>query len=68
MPNQPRADNPNRFVRVEDTLWTDAKEAAAANGTTVSAVIRSSLEKYVKQHKRELAKAQQAAQTTPETW
>jgi predicted HicB family RNase H-like nuclease len=47
MPNQPRADNPARPVRVEDELWQAAKEAAAEDGTSVSAVIRDALERYV---------------------
>lgn len=50
MPNKPRADNPARPVRVEDELWDAAKEAASANGTTVSEVIRQALARYVKRH------------------
>lgn len=48
MPNKPRPDNPHRMVRVEDHLWEAAKAAAAANDTTVSAVIRAALDQYVK--------------------
>jgi predicted HicB family RNase H-like nuclease len=36
------------MVRVEDELWEAAKAAANADGTTVSAVIRDALRKYVK--------------------
>lgn len=47
MPNQPRANNRHRMVRVEDDLWEAAKTAAHENGTTVSAVIREALRQYV---------------------
>lgn len=50
MPNKPRPENRHRMVRVEDSLWNAAKAAAAANGTTVSAVIREALARYVKRH------------------
>lgn len=40
------------MVRVEDELWDAAKAAASANGTTVSAVIRDCLARYVKRSKR----------------
>lgn len=50
MPNKPRPDNPHRMVRVNDELWQAAKAASAANGTTVSAVIRSALTRYVARH------------------
>lgn len=48
MPNKPRPENRHRMVRVEDALWNAAREAAAANGTTVSEVIRDALRRYVK--------------------
>lgn len=51
MPNAPRPENRHRMVRVEDELWEAAKEAARANDTTVSAVIRHALSKYVKKHR-----------------
>lgn len=35
------------MVRVEDELWEAAKGKAAAEGTTVSAVIREALKGYV---------------------
>jgi antitoxin component of RelBE/YafQ-DinJ toxin-antitoxin module len=47
MPNQPRPDNPARAIRVEDELWHAAQAKAAEKGTTVSAVIRAALEKFV---------------------
>lgn len=52
MPNQPRPDNPARQVRVEDELWRASHEAAAANGETVSDVIRAALRRYVKRSER----------------
>ncbi len=48
MPNQPRPDNRARAVRVDDRLWVAAQRAAAKRGTTVSAIIRAALERYVK--------------------
>lgn len=48
MPNQPRATNPARAVRVEDELWEAAKAKAAERGESVSDVIRKALERYVK--------------------
>ena len=48
MPNQPRADNPARAVRVPDELWRAAKEKAAERGESVSDVIRKALERYAK--------------------
>lgn len=48
MPNQPRADNPARSIRVEDELWRAAQAKAAEKGTTVSAVIREALERLVR--------------------
>lgn len=49
MSNQPRADNPVRPVRVEDALWSAAKAKAHEEGTTVSAVVRAALERFVNQ-------------------
>lgn len=45
MPNQPAT--PARSVRVGDWLWEQAKKKAAAEGTTVSAVINWHLGQYV---------------------
>lgn len=47
MPNKPRPENPARPIRVEDDLWTAAREAAHLNGTTVSEVVREALRAYV---------------------
>lgn len=52
MPNKPRPENRHRMVRVEDLLWENAKAVAAANGTTVSAVIRECLTRYVNRSKK----------------
>lgn len=52
MPNKPRPENRHRMVRVEDELWEAAKEAARANDTTVSQVIRDALKRYVDRHRR----------------
>lgn len=48
MPDQPRTENPARAVRVEDELWRAAQTKAAEAGTTVSAVIREALERFVR--------------------
>lgn len=50
MPNKPKT--PLRAVRIDDGLWHDAKEATAHQGTTVSAVIRDSLRRYVNKHRK----------------
>ena len=47
MPDQPRTENPARAVRVEDELWHAAQTKAAEKGTTVSAVIREALVRFV---------------------
>ncbi len=47
MPNQPKAENPARAVRVEDDLWRAAQAKAAEKGTTVSAVIREALVRFI---------------------
>lgn len=48
MPNQPRADNPARAIRVPDGLWHAAQAKAAERGETVSEVVRRALERYVR--------------------
>ena len=48
MPNQPRADNPARAIRVPDDLWAAVKRKAAERGETVSGIVRAALERYVK--------------------
>ena len=47
MPNQPKT--PIRTVRVGDSLWEAAQDAAAQRGETVSDVVRRALEEYVAQ-------------------
>jgi antitoxin component of RelBE/YafQ-DinJ toxin-antitoxin module len=47
VPNQPRADNPVRYIRVEDQLWQRAQARADRDGVKVSAVVRAALEEYV---------------------
>jgi hypothetical protein len=57
MPNQPRADNPVRCIRIEDALWQRAQARAdresVETGTrvTTSVVVRDALEAYVKEEK-----------------
>lgn len=48
MPNQPRADNPARSVRVPDDLWHAAKERAAERGETVTDAIIRALRRYTR--------------------
>lgn len=45
MPNQPKT--PHRTIRVPDEEWTPAKDKAAAEGETMTDVIRAGLRKYV---------------------
>jgi len=47
VPNKPRHENRHRMVRVEDELWEAAKDQATEQGTTVSAVIRTALQRFV---------------------
>lgn len=46
MPNKPAT--PHRTVRVPDDLWAAAKQKAAAEGTTVTAVIIKALERFLR--------------------
>jgi antitoxin component of RelBE/YafQ-DinJ toxin-antitoxin module len=48
MPNQPRDDNPTRAIRIDDALWTAAKERAAERGESVSEAVRAFLRRYTK--------------------
>lgn len=50
MPNKPRPENRHRMVRVEDDLWEKAGDAALAEGTTRSQVMRDALVELVKRH------------------
>ena len=45
-----RPENRHRMVRVEDDLWAAAGEAAAAEGTTRSEVMRAALVELVERH------------------
>lgn len=45
MPNQPKT--PMRSFRVDDELWRAAHRAAAANGETLTDVLRRSLQAYI---------------------
>ena len=44
VPNQPRT--PNRAVRVPDSTWLPAQEAARRRGDTLSEIMRDSLDAY----------------------
>lgn len=50
MPNQPKT--PQRTVRIADDLWEASAAAAAANGETLSDVIRRALAAYVRRNRR----------------
>ena len=46
MPNQPAT--PNRTVRIANELWEAALAKAAAEGITVTDVIRDALERFLR--------------------
>lgn len=54
MANQPRPDNPNRVIRMEDTMWEDvqalAREDTDAAGVRVSAsdIVRTAAAQYIR--------------------
>lgn len=48
MPNQPAT--PVHSVRVPDELWEAAKQKAAENGETITAVILRLLTRYVREY------------------
>lgn len=48
VPNRPKT--PIHSFRCEDDLWDSAKEAAEANGETLTAVLRRALQRYAKRH------------------
>lgn len=52
MPNQPRADNRHRMVRVEDELWEAARLACLELGTTRAEVMREALRQVVTDRSR----------------
>jgi len=41
------AETPLRAIRVCEVLWAAAREKAERDGTTVTAVIRAALERYI---------------------
>jgi hypothetical protein len=45
LPDQPKT--PIRGVRIPDDLWRSAQDKAAAEGTTVSEVVRDCLARWV---------------------
>lgn len=47
MPNQPKT--PHRTIRIDTDLWRAAQARAAAEGTTVTAVLVAALRKYAKE-------------------
>lgn len=49
MPNQPKT--PARSVRIADDIWKAAQARAAAEGTTVTAVIVAAVRRYAKGHR-----------------
>lgn len=53
MPNKPRAENPNRNVRVPDDLWGRVREFALADRVTVSSIARTALREYVERRSHE---------------
>lgn len=48
MANQPRADNPNRNIRIPDSLWTQLAHVAETDGVTPSVVVRTACEQYAR--------------------
>lgn len=46
MPNQPRADNPRRSIRIPDDLWTQVQWKAEQAESTASEVVRTALLRY----------------------
>lgn len=47
-------DSARRTIRVEDDLWEQASRIAEANETTLSAIIRAGLRRYVKANRARL--------------
>lgn len=46
MPNAPKT--PSRNIRITNELWLSAQAKAAKEGKSISEIVRSALEKYVK--------------------
>lgn len=53
MPNAPKT--PLRAIRIPDDLWAASQEAAQVRGENISAVVRRSLERYVKATEKKAA-------------
>lgn len=49
VPNAPKT--PLHSFRVDTDLWNAAKEKAQAEGTTIAAILRRALERYVRSKK-----------------
>lgn len=50
-----RRQTPSRSLRISDTLWASAREAAAHNEETITAVVVRALRDYVERYRRETA-------------
>lgn len=46
VPNAPKT--PQRTIRVDTALWQAAMQKAAAEGTTVTAILTAALKRYVR--------------------
>ena len=50
----PREVRKNRMIRVESSLWDEAKRIAEVRGEYLSEVIRAALVAYVRKHGKEV--------------
>jgi hypothetical protein len=70
MPNQPRANNGHKSIRVEDELWEEARVASVLLATTRAEIARKAFRKAVAKAEaqvgRSMADVGAAAQTSPE--
>lgn len=53
VPRPKTGETPIRHVRVEDGLWGQIAEIAAAEGKSVTAVVIDALKRHVARHKRQ---------------
>lgn len=51
MANQPRPDNPNRNIRIDDADWEDVAELAAQDRVSKSEIVREAIRQYVRRRK-----------------
>lgn len=51
VPNAPKT--PNRAFRIPEPLYREAQQIAKERGETLSDVVRASLERYVRRHRRQ---------------